>query len=141
MENIKARARRLMDCFKLTVEQWDRVESFQQKRCALCGRVERRPNQRLATDHDWFTGAFRGLLCSQCNVLLGKLERAFIRLGMHKEEGVELVAIVGRIYNYLRHPSADQALGYRHIGYPGSVSTKKHRKMIKKQKAEQKTKS
>jgi hypothetical protein len=60
---------------------------------------------------------------------------------MHKEEGVSLVAIVGKIYNYLRYPSADQALGHRHIGYPGSVSTKKHRKMIKKQKAEQKTKS
>ncbi len=124
-----------MDCFKLTIELWDRVEAHQNKRCALCGRPERRPNQRLATDHDWFTGEFRGLLCSQCNVLLGKLERAFIRLGMHKETGIQLVDIVGALYHYLKCSPATVALGYRHIGYPGSVSTKKHRKFIKKLKA------
>src|SRR5579859_525749 len=140
MENKKAREKRLLDCFKLTVEKWDRVEAFQQKRCALCGRPERRPNQRLATDHDWFTGLFRGLLCSQCNPLVGKLERAFIRLGMHKEAGVRLVDIVGKLNTYLKFPPASQALGYDHVGYAGSVSTKKHRKFIKKQKAEEKAK-
>jgi len=140
MENKRAREKRLMDCFKLTIEKWDRVEAFQQKRCALCGRFERRPNQRLATDHDWFTGLFRGLLCSQCNPLVGKLERAFIRLGMHKEEGVRLVDIVGKLHEYLKHSPASQALGYDHIGYAGSVSTKKHRKMIKKLSREQKSK-
>src|SRR5208282_5260837 len=140
MSKESARTNDLMDHFKLTPEKWDRVDAFQQHRCALCGRLERRPGQRLATDHDWFTGLFRGLLCSQCNPLLGKLERAFIRLGMHKEEGVHLVEIVGRMYQYLRFPTATQALGYEHIGYAGSVSTKKHRKRIKKMKAEQKAK-
>ena len=133
-ENTKARARRLMDCFKLTIELWDRVEAHQNKSCAICGRPERRPNQRLATDHDWFTGEFRGLLCSQCNVLVGKIERAFIRLGMHKE-GLRLVKIVEKVGHYLLRPTAREALGYVHIGYPGSVSTKKHRKFIRKQKA------
>lgn len=139
MENQKAREKRLLDCFKLTVEKWDRVEAFQQKRCALCGRPERRPNQRLATDHDWFTGVFRGLLCSQCNPLVGKLERAFIRLGMHKE-GLVLADIVDKLRGYLRFPPASQALGYDHVGYSGNVSTKKHRKMIKKLKSESKAK-
>lgn len=132
MESVKARAKRLMDSFKLTIEKWDRVEAFQQKRCALCGRPERRLNQRLATDHAHADGLFRGLLCSQCNPLLGKLENAFIRLGMHKEAGVTLIDIVRRLNNYLQHPTASQALGYNHIGYPGKVGTKKHRKMIKK---------
>lgn len=129
-----------MDCFKLTVEKWERVEEYQHKRCALCGRFERRPNQRLATDHDWFTGLFRGLLCSQCNPLVGKLERAFIRLGMHKEEGLRLYDIVEKLHQYLKIPPASQALGYDHIGYTGSVSTKKHRRLLKKLAREQKAK-
>lgn len=140
MDKFKAWARRLLNSFKLTTEQWLRIEAFQQKRCALCGRPERRPNQRLATDHDHFTGLIRGLLCSQCNVLLGKLENAFIRLGMHKEEGVKLVDIVGKMYTYLRHPSATQALGYDHYGYAGKVNTKKHRKLLKKIAREEKAK-
>lgn len=129
-----------MDSFKLTIEKWDRIEAFQQKRCALCGRPERRPNQRLATDHAHKDGLIRGLLCSQCNVLLGKLENAFIRLGMHKEEGVSLIDIVRRLNTYLQHPSASQALGYDHYGYPGKVGTKKHRKLLKKLAREQKAK-
>lgn len=120
-----------MDCFKLTVEKWDTVDAYQQKRCAICGRFERRPNQRLATDHDWVTGAFRGLLCSRCNPLLGKIERAFIRFGFAKD-GYVLDDLVYRIAGYLKDPTARRALGYDHIGYPGDVSTKAHRKKVKK---------
>ena len=120
-----------MDSFKLTIEKWDRVEAHQKKRCALCGRVERRPNQRLATDHAHLDGLFRGLLCSQCNPLLGKLENAFIRLGMHKE-AVTLNDIVQRLALYLVCPPASQALGYDHYGYPGKVGTKKHRALLKR---------
>jgi hypothetical protein len=137
--NDKARAKHLMDCFKLTPEMWDSVDLYQGSRCALCGRPERRVNkkgvrQRLATDHDWFTGLFRGLLCSQCNPLVGKLERAFIRLGMHKE-GLKLVDIVYRLADYFKRPPASQALGRNHYGYAGDVSTKKHRKRIKQTKS------
>ncbi len=122
-----------MDSFKLTVDLWARIEAFQQGLCALCGRKERRPNQRLATDHEHTgKGTVRGLLCSQCNVLLGKLENAFIRLGMHKEVGVTLLGVVGRLHGYLQNPPATQALGYEHYGYPGKVNTKKHRAMLKK---------
>jgi len=121
-----------MDSFKLTVEKWDRVEAFQKKRCALCGRLERRPNQRLASDHAHSDGLFRGLLCSQCNPLLGKLENAFVRLGLHKEEGVTLLYIVRMLHIYLENPPASQALGYDHYGYPGKVGTKKHRAMLKR---------
>ena len=132
MESAKAREKRLMDSFKLTTELWARIESFQQGLCALCGRKERRPNQRLATDHAHIDGLIRGLLCSQCNPLLGKLENAFIRLGMHKESGVTLIEIVRRLNNYLQKPPASQALGYDHYGYSGRVGTKKHRSMLKR---------
>jgi Recombination endonuclease VII len=133
MENTKAREKRLMDSFKLTISLWDRIEAFQKGRCAMCGRKERRMNQRLATDHEHFgKGTVRGLLCSQCNPLLGKLENAFIRLGMHKEEGVTLLGIVAQLHNYLQYPPATQALGYEHHGYPHRVGTKKHRAMLKR---------
>jgi hypothetical protein len=129
-----------MDSFKLTISLWDCIERFQQGVCALCGRRERRPNQRLATDHAHSDGLIRGLLCSQCNVLLGKLENAFVRLGMHKEEGVTLLGVVSHLHSYLANPPAEQALGRKHYGYPGKVNTKKHRKMLKKQAKEQKAK-
>lgn len=122
-----------MDSFKLTVALWDRIEAFQKGRCAMCGRKERRLNQRLATDHEHFgNGTVRGLLCSQCNPLLGKLENAFIRLGMHKEEGITLLDIVRRLYIYLENPPATHALGYEHHGYPHRVGTKKHRATLKR---------
>ena len=140
MANEKARAKRLIDSFKLTVEQWDRIERFQQGVCALCGRRERRPNQRLATDHAHKDGLIRGLLCSQCNVLLGKLENAFVRLGMHKEEGVSLLSVVRKIHEYLAHCPAEMALGYKHYGYPGKVNTKKHRAMLRKQRKQNENK-
>jgi Recombination endonuclease VII len=120
-----------MDCFKLTTEKWDTVDRHQGNRCAICGRPERRPNQRLATDHDWATGEFRGLLCSQCNPWVGKLERAFIRLGMHKE-GLVFRDTVLKLAHYMSCYPAYKALGYVHIGYAGDVSTKAHRKRIKK---------
>lgn len=129
-----------MDSFKLTIEQWERIAAYQGNLCAVCGRRERRVNQRLATDHAHIDGLIRGLLCSQCNVLLGKLENAFIRLGMHKEEGVSLIEVVIGLGAYLRNPPATEALGHSHYGYPGHVGTKTHRKMLKKL-AKQKAKS
>lgn len=43
-------------------------------RCALC---ERRTE--LVIDHDHATGKVRGLICAQCNTLLGWLERPGVR--------------------------------------------------------------
>jgi hypothetical protein len=127
-----ARARHLMDCFKLTVEKWDTVSEFQKGLCALCGRPQS-GGKRLSTDHSHLDGLFRGLLCSQCNPLLGKLENAFVRLGLHKT-GVSLLEIVRRLLQYISSPPASLALGYDHFGYPGRVNTKAHRKRLKREK-------
>lgn len=43
--------------------------------CGLCGNQDPKPGARLAMDHDHSTGAFRGLLCSTCNMRLGWFER------------------------------------------------------------------
>ena len=135
-QKAKAREKHLMDNFKLTPEKWDQVAAFQQQICWVCGRSNP-PNKRgvaisLATDHAWKDGLFRGLLCSRCNPLLGKLERAYIRFGFHKVPGLDFVTIVKRLAEYVQFPPATQALGYPHYGYPGNVGTKAHRKRLKK---------
>jgi Recombination endonuclease VII len=130
-KKLKAWGKRLMDNYKLTPEKWQAIYNYQGGVCCICGRPERRPNQKLAVDHDHKTGYIRCLACSQCNPLLGKIERSFERLGMHKE-GLNLPEILRKIAAVLDNPQAFRALGSPHYGYPGRTGTKKHRKMLKK---------
>jgi hypothetical protein len=127
----KARAKYLLDNYKLTIEQWDIIDAYQNHVCFVCGQPN--PNgRRLSTDHRWSDGLIRGLLCSRCNPILGKLENTFIRYGLHKVEGITMAGILARLAVYLRYPPAPQALGMDVFGYPGKTGTKKHRKLLKK---------
>jgi hypothetical protein len=136
-ESLQAWSRRLWNGFKLTIEKWLAVQAAQNNKCAICEQPEE-PNRktgklrRLATDHSWVNGEFRGLLCRRCNTLLGRLERG----GRSGKPWTldELKAAV----NYKEHPPARDVLGYIHIGYPGSVSTKAHRKRLKREAKAQK---
>lgn len=130
----RAWAKRLLDNFKLTTEQWQIIYCYQNKVCYICGRSNERTGKRLAVDHRHDSGLISGLLCHQCNVLLGKLENAFVRLGLHKVPGLTLISIIEKISQYLKDPPATKALGVAVYGYPGRVGTKKHRKLLKKQK-------
>ena len=131
-ESLKAWAYRLMRSFKLTVEKWLALQAGQENRCAICGQEEQ-PHKKtgklrkLATDHDWISGECRGLLCRRCNTLLGKVERG----GRSGQPWTldELKAAVA----YKENPPARAILGYIHIGYPGSVSTKAHRKRLRRE--------
>jgi hypothetical protein len=122
VENLKARAKHLLDNFKLTPEMWQAVHDYQNGVCFICGRVNK-SGKRLSTDHSHKTGLFRGLLCQQCNRVLGKIEDprwawTFIQLA--------------RASIYLQHPPAVAALGFEHFGYRGKVGNKAHRKLLKK---------
>lgn len=48
--------------------------------CAICGRPLAVDSKNTHADHDHTTGRVRGLLCNQCNVLLGQAEDNIARL-------------------------------------------------------------
>lgn len=137
MQSEKARAKRLWDNYRLTLEQWQKIFEHQGGVCYICGRPELVAGRRLSVDHSHLDGLIRGLLCSKCNPLLGKLENAFIRLGM-KKAGLELVSIILRLAGYVSEPPATKALGAAVYGYAGRTGTKKHRKLLKKLKKQNK---
>lgn len=126
------RAAFLSAAFNITPAEWDVVHSYQRGVCFVCGRPE--TGKRLATDHSHEDGLFRGLLCSKCNPLLGKLENNFKRYGLHKVSGITLLVVLKRFCMYLANPPAESALGRRIYGYPGKIGTKEFRKWVKKRK-------
>ena len=131
MESVKARAKRLSDNYNLTIEESDKIDAYQKNVCWVCGKPEPVTGRRLAVDHSHVSGEIRGKLCSRCNPLLGKLENAFVRLGMHKIPGVRFVQIVERIAAYVKNPPATAALGRQVFGWAGKIGTIRHRKFLK----------
>jgi len=59
----------------LTQEQYDAMVQKQQGLCAICGGPPRgRWKNHLMVDHDHSTQEVRGLLCTWCNLGLGKFQ-------------------------------------------------------------------
>lgn len=63
--------------YGLSVEQYDRLVLKQDGKCARCLCSTER---RLDVDHCHKTGKIRGLLCSACNLYIGRLESQLERL-------------------------------------------------------------
>lgn len=81
-----------------------RLLAAQGGRCAICSL----PVKRDCLDHDHDTGAVRGVCCSGCNALLGKLENN------HKRYGVQnLAAFANGVAAYLAKHSINLT-GYLH---------------------------
>lgn len=62
--------RNALAAFGLTEQDYDRLYSKQEGKCAICGEEMK----RLSIDHDHTTGVIRGLLCRPCNLGLGMLK-------------------------------------------------------------------
>jgi len=65
--------------FGITLEQFNQILEEQNGVCAICGQEETRIQHNgkisaLAVDHNHVTGQIRGLLCSGCNVSLGRFK-------------------------------------------------------------------
>ena len=65
---------RLKEKFGLSRLEYDTLLQMQGGVCAICSRPESRKTHSLAVDHNHQTGKVRGLLCSCCNRLVGRLE-------------------------------------------------------------------
>jgi len=74
----KMRARRLLNVFNLTLEQYEEMLVSQNGVCAICGCPETVMQKGkllpLSVDHDHATGKVRALLCASCNIGLGHVE-------------------------------------------------------------------
>lgn len=131
MENDKARRKHLLDNFKLTIEDWAKVEAYQKGVCWVCQK-KNKSGKRLSTDHQHSgdkPGLFRGLLCASCNRVLGKIE---------DPRWQWTPDLLRRAADYLQYPPAVLALQREHIGYPGRVGTKAHRRLLKRALKQQK---
>ena len=82
---IKTRAAVLKRKYNMTLEQYDSMLAGQNGLCAICHQPETFLHKRspdpakhfvppLCVDHDHKTGQIRGLLCTACNVAIGRLE-------------------------------------------------------------------
>ena len=130
------REKYLWNNFRLTPEDWDAISAYQNHVCAICGKPQeptKHGARRLSVDHDHATGEIRCLACSKCNPLLGKLENAYKRYGLHKIPGNTLTAIIRGFLRVLENPPARLALGRTVVGYPGRINTKEHRAWIKRE--------
>ena len=99
------RERNLWVCYRLTVEEYDKILKFQRGVCAGCGKPPL--GKRLAVDHCHKTGRIRGLLCWLCNRSIGLIkDRALTALSLG---------------TYLNAPTAPQALGKETFGLIGKA--------------------
>lgn len=66
----------------LTIEDFRRMETDQNGRCAICKSADPKnsSSKRLFIDHDHVTGKVRGLLCHMCNAGLGSFGDDAIRM-------------------------------------------------------------
>ncbi len=65
--------KKLLRRFGITIEQYLDMERTQGFKCSICRLSKEDNGKRLAVDHCHKTGRVRGLLCNNCNVVVGFL--------------------------------------------------------------------
>lgn len=66
-----SRRRYLRYAYKLSMDEYNEIFDKQEGRCAICHKHQSELNTPLCIDHDHETDDVRGLLCSNCNSMLG----------------------------------------------------------------------
>jgi hypothetical protein len=70
--NSKQQRRKLkLKHYGITPEQYNEIFNRQKGKCAICGKPQTELKKRLHIDHNHITGEIRGLLCFNCNLILG----------------------------------------------------------------------
>jgi len=57
--------------YGITANDYKTIFDRQSGNCAICGEHQSEIKKRLHVDHDHNTGAIRGLLCYNCNLMVG----------------------------------------------------------------------
>jgi len=58
--------------YNISLDDYNKLLASQDFSCAICRTHVSELRRRLSVDHNHVTGKVRGLLCDQCNLLLGK---------------------------------------------------------------------
>jgi hypothetical protein len=66
----KGKANRIKQ-YGITAEEYNKIFEKQKGYCAICGKHQSELKNTLSVDHDHITGKIRGLLCINCNTILG----------------------------------------------------------------------
>ncbi len=74
-EKNRSYSNRIKRVYGITEFDYDKMLTNQNGKCAICGSIKigRGKTNKFCIDHNHKTGNVRGLLCHNCNVLLGKL--------------------------------------------------------------------
>ena len=113
--------------YGLTLDQYRELVNKYGARCPVC---TKQPPDRLVVDHDHKTGQVRGLLCSECNLALGKLKddpMAIRRLMTYVVEAQNMARkpIRARLGGYMTDvdSSGDRAMDITLQGKPTGMSS------------------
>lgn len=71
----KVRANSLKSAHGISLEDYNKMSTRQEGKCAICLREEVN-GKRLSVDHNHSTGKIRGLLCDACNKSLGLMKES-----------------------------------------------------------------
>jgi hypothetical protein len=63
---------RLLSKFGITEPEYNAKLIKQKNKCAICGTLQEKIKIRLCVDHNHKTGQVRGLLCRECNFMIGR---------------------------------------------------------------------
>lgn len=62
--------------YGITLEEYNKIFEIQNGCCTICGIHQNQLTRNLAVDHNHKTGTVRGLLCTKCNIGIGKLQES-----------------------------------------------------------------
>ena len=90
--NLSRKLRNDLKKYNLTLDQYNKMLEKQNKCCVMC-KLTPDVNKRLSVDHCHKTGKVRGLLCNNCNFVLGLakdsieiLKNAIVYLEQYEEK-------------------------------------------------------
>ena len=67
--------------YGISLDDYNKLFDKQESCCKICGRHQSEFNKALHVDHRHSDGVVRGLLCFECNVLVGMIENNINLLG------------------------------------------------------------